>query len=73
MVLSYFKDEGKSPLILDNLSFKILSLDKREDLKEDLFINESGVYKLEKNNTLKKVYNSSSEFDGLMKKIRKEN
>ena len=73
MVLSYFKDEGKSPLVLDNLSFRILSLKTRKDLQVDTFINDSGVYKIDKNNKLKKVYSSSEKFKELLRKISKEN
>ena len=72
MVLSYFKKEGSSPLILDNLSFKILDLKTRVDLKVDLFINHSGVYKLDKSNKLKKIARHSKQFDDLIKKILQE-
>ena len=73
MVLSYFQNEGESPLILDNLSFRILDLNTREDLQVDTFINEHGVYKIDKNNKLKKVSNSSVKFEELLRKIKKEN
>ncbi len=73
MVLSYFKSKGKSPLILDNLSFRILDLKTRDDLKADFFINSSGVYKLDKNNTLIKTHSASTQFKELMKKVKKEN
>jgi len=73
MVLSYFKNEGQSPLILDNLSFKILKLDERKDLKADLFINDGGIYKINKKNRLKKIQNSSIEFEELIRRIKKEN
>lgn len=73
MVLSYFQDKNKSPLILDNLSFKILTLNKRKDLKADMFINSSGIYKINKNNQLKKIQNSSLKFDKLLQKIQRKN
>lgn len=72
MVLSYFYEEKKSPLILDNLSFRILSLKQREDLKADIFINASGVYKLDANNTLIKIHKSAKKFNELILKIKKE-
>ena len=72
MVLSYFKRDSASPLILDNLSFKILTLDKRSDLRADKFINHSGIYKLSKENKLIKVQNTSYQFENLIKKIAKE-
>ena len=73
MVLSYFQHRGQSPLILDNLSFKILKLKERKDLKADLFINDSGIYKIDENNKLKKIQNSSIEFEDLIRRIKKEN
>ncbi len=72
MVLSYFKEDGKSPIILDNLSFRILPLKVRKDLKADTFMNSSGIYKIDKNNNLFKVQNSSVKFQELLKKIKKE-
>ncbi len=72
MVLSYFKDRNKSPLILDNLSFKILSLEEREDLEVDIFINSYGVFKINKNNKLIKKTRYFKEFTNLLKKIKKE-
>ena len=72
MVLSYFKQKNKSPLILDNLSFRVLTLKEREDLEADLFINFSGVYKM-KNNQLIKQYKYSKQFQDLLLKVQKEN
>jgi len=73
MVLSYFLEKNKAPLILDNLSFRILNLDIREDIKADIFINSSGVFKIDKNNALKKIANRSKQYDDLMKKIQNNN
>ena len=72
MVLSYFDKDGESPLILDNLSFRILNLKTREDLEVDNFINASGVYKIDNNNKLKKVQSYSPKFKKLLKKVKKE-
>jgi len=72
MVLSYFKEHGKSPLILDNLSFRILPLNKRTDLKAKLLINSTGVYKLTKRNTLLKIANSFEKYQLLIKRIESE-
>jgi len=72
MVLSYFQTQGRSPLILDNLSFRILDLETREDLKADMFINSTGVYKLEGNKLIKTArYNT--EYREFQKKIKKGN
>ncbi|EDZ62438.1 hypothetical protein SMGD1_0439 [Sulfurimonas gotlandica GD1] len=73
MVLSYFEKEGESPLILDNLSFRILKLETRKDLEVDTFINTLGVYKIDKNNRLIKVQSSSPKFQELLQKVKKEN
>ena len=71
MVLSYFRDKGKSPLILDNLSFRVLDLNTRIDIKPDTFINHSGVYKIDKKNRLKKIAHYSVEYHELLKKVKK--
>lgn len=72
MVLSYFKDQDKAPLILDNLSFKILDLKTREDLKPDLFINSNGTYKLGNNYKLIKIQQVSSKFKELLIRINND-
>ncbi|MEN8303105.1 MAG: transglutaminase-like cysteine peptidase [Campylobacterota bacterium] len=69
MVLTYFKTQGKSPLVLDNLSFKILDLKTREDLEAELFINSSGVYKLQEDSKLIKVAHKYKEFEELKAKV----
>ncbi|MCD6173720.1 MAG: transglutaminase-like cysteine peptidase [Sulfurimonas sp.] len=71
MVLSYFKDKNKPPLILDNLSFRVLDLKTREDIKADIFINSTGIFKIDKNYNLKKIAHQSKQYNELMKKIRK--
>ncbi len=72
MVLSYFKSKNKPPFILDNLSFRILPLTKRTDLKADLFINETGVYKFTKNGSLTKIGSYSTKFKNVLGKVQKE-
>lgn len=69
MVLSYFKKEGIAPLILDNLSFKILDLHKRKDLKAQYFINSTGVYTISKNFKLTKIAQKYKEFEELKLKV----
>jgi predicted transglutaminase-like cysteine proteinase len=70
MVLSYFAIRGKPPLILDNLSFRILSLDKREDLVIQKLINEHGTYTLDKEYCLVKVIDETHpKLQSLLKKI----
>ena len=70
MVLTYFKTEGKPPLVLDNLSFKILDLKTREDLEAQLFINSSGVYRLTEDLKLSKVAHKYKEFEELKTKVK---
>ena len=71
MVLSYFKEQNKSPLILDNLSFRILPLNKRSDIRADLFINAKGIYKIDSNNKLYKIGAYSKKFQELLKRVNK--
>lgn len=73
MVLSYFKDKGQSPLVLDNLSFRILSLQTRTDIKADVFINSHGVFKINNNNSLKKIAHTSTQYSKLIKKVKADN
>ncbi len=68
MVLSYFKKENKAPLILDNLSFKILDLQRRDDLKANLFVNSTGVYKITDLFKLKETKIKSLNFEELLKR-----
>ena len=70
MVLTYFKTKHESPLVLDNLSFKILDLKTRKDLEAQLFINSSGVYKLTEDFKLSKVAHKYKEFEELKTKIK---
>ena len=70
MVLSYFPHTNSNPLILDNLSFKILPLSKRSDLRPIFFINSTGVYKFQ-NRHLKKVARKYKDFEILKAKVAK--
>jgi len=72
MVLSYFKDEGTLPLILDNLSFKVLNLQKRKDLEVNMFVNSSGVYAFDENEKLIKVASGAKKFNELLQRINQE-
>ena len=72
MVLSYFDKKNFPPLILDNLSFKILRLDKRDDLEVKKLLNEYGVYKLDKNYKLVKLKTIDITYMNFLQKIKKE-
>lgn len=72
MVLSYFYEEGKAPLILDNLSVEVLNLTKRSDLKINAFINTNGVYVLNDQGKLTKTRYRSRKFKELLKRVQVE-
>lgn len=72
MVLSYFEETDKPPLILDNLSYKILELPKRVDLEPQIFINEEGSYKLDEHNNLTKIGEVPQKFMELLQRVKKE-
>ncbi len=55
MVLSLRVDKNKPPLILDNLSSKVLSLDKRVDLKLMFIFNKDGFFNLSNYKKLVKI------------------
>lgn len=55
MVLSLHVDKQKTPIILDNLSTKILAIDKRIDLEIRFLFNETGFYKLKEYKHLEKI------------------
>ena len=71
MVLAYFDKPKKPPLILDNLSFKVLRLDKRVDLEARFFLNASGVYTIDEGYTLNKVAHNSKEFEEVQRRVGK--
>ncbi len=69
MVLTYFEQNKTDPLVLDNLSFKILPLSQRSDLKAELFINETGVYAFDGVKGLYKVANRYKPFEELQQRV----
>ena len=72
MVLSYFKNEDTQPLILDNLSFNVVDLKKRKDLVVNMFINDTGVYKMDKDSNLVKYARGAKQFKELIKRVQRE-
>jgi len=70
MVLCYFKTKNQPPLVLDNLSFKILNLQERKDLTAQSFINDTGIYKLTPQFTLQKISDKYSKFELLQNKVK---
>lgn len=67
MVLAYYED--KEPLVLDNLSFRILPLSKRIDLQPGYCVNKQGVFKLDKQGKRTRVPQKDAKFEDLMKRI----
>lgn len=55
MVLSVWLDDTKEPIVLDNLSFRILPLSKRTDLKADFCLNEEGSFTISKDGSKQKT------------------
>ncbi|MEA3370685.1 MAG: transglutaminase-like cysteine peptidase, partial [Campylobacterota bacterium] len=71
MVLTYFKEKNQPPLVLDNLSFKILDLKTRSDIEAEVFINSTGVYKATSDFKLIKIAKKYKEFEELKAKVKK--
>ncbi len=55
MVLGYFPTKDSTPLILDNLSFKVVPLDKRKDLEVLYIFNEYSDYLMKNNKLFKRT------------------
>jgi len=55
MVLSLHVDKNSPPLVLDNLSTKVLPIDKRIDLELVFMFNEYGFYQLENHKKLREI------------------
>lgn len=55
MVLLYFKDKKKTPLVLDNLSFRVLPFEKRKKLIPKFIFNEKEIFILKNKKIYKKV------------------
>ena len=73
MVLSYFTPEEDTALILDNLSFRVLKMKKRDDYIYKKFINEEGVFILNKKNKLLKKSLKHPKMQDLIQRVKKEN
>lgn len=56
MVLLYFDNEKNTPLVLDNLSFKVLALNERKDIETKFIFNEKNSYLIKNYLLNKKVY-----------------
>jgi predicted transglutaminase-like cysteine proteinase len=77
MVLAYYFSFKKSPLILDNLSFKVLPFSKRKDLTPKYCQNITGVRKLTRFKLGKKIKlrskNGVDKFKEIVSKEKRQN
>lgn len=76
MVLLYFKTKESMPLVLDNLSFRVLPFDKRIDLLPKVIFNEKEAYILKDKLIFKKAkidWGKENKWEDLLKKIYNKN
>lgn len=73
MVLGVWTKANRPPLVLDNLSFKVLPLDKRVDLAPSYCMNENGYFKIDKNGNKTKANIQFSAYEAVLKKLSQEN
>ena len=74
LVLLYVEDKNKSPLVLDNLSFKILPFSKRTDLTPIAAFNEIDSYTLTREKFLQKAnvdWGKENKWEKLLNKVYK--
>ncbi|MFW3439273.1 transglutaminase-like cysteine peptidase [Aliarcobacter butzleri] len=74
LVLLYVEDKNKSPLVLDNLSFKILPFSKRTDLTPIAAFNEIDSYTLTREKFLQKVnvnWEKENKWEKLLNRVYK--
>lgn len=72
MVLSVWQKDKNQPLILDNLSFKVLRANKRVDLKPHTCINENGYFSVNKNGKRAKKNIRFKAFEKMLKREKRE-
>ncbi len=70
MVLLYDKDPEKPPLVLDNISFRILHVNARTDLKVLECFNTRGYYKCDANGKRVTISKRSKPFKRLLERVR---
>ena len=74
MVLLYFKNKKSNPLVLDNLNFRVLPLNKRETLTPLFAFNEIDSYKLTREKFTQKVkinWGKEDKWNTLLKRVYK--
>lgn len=70
MVLLYETSSGKPPLVLDNLSFRVLDLPARVDLELVEFFNTTGRYKYDRNYHKIRLRGQNREFIKLRERVK---
>ncbi|WP_424688992.1 transglutaminase-like cysteine peptidase [Halarcobacter ebronensis] len=76
MVLTYLENKNSMPLILDNLSFRVLPFIKRTDLTPKFIFNEKEAFILKNKKIHKKVkvdWGKEDKWKNLLNRIYKEN
>lgn len=76
MVLTYLKNKNSMPLILDNLSFRVLPFVKRTDLTPKFIFNEKEAFILKNKKIHKRVkidWGKEDKWKNLLNRIYKEN
>jgi len=75
MVLLYFNNKNAIPLVLDNLSWRTIGLDKRKDLSVKVIFNEVDAHLMKKNHIGKKVrinWGKENKWEDLLNRIYKD-
>lgn len=76
MVLLYSENKNSSPLVLDNLSFKVIPLNKRPDLTPKIAFNEVDSYTLDNDKFIKKAkidWQGDNKWEKLLNRVYKLN
>ncbi|RXK12496.1 hypothetical protein CP965_07885 [Halarcobacter mediterraneus] len=76
MVLSYLENKNSIPLILDNLSFKVLPFDKRKDLIPEVIFNEKEAFILKNKKIYKKAkinWGKENKWEKLLNRVYEKN
>lgn len=76
MVLLYTQDKNKSPLVLDNLSFKVIPLTKRKRLIPKFAFNEFDSYKFTHERFTEKIkvnWGKDDKWNKLLKRVYEKN
>jgi hypothetical protein len=76
MVLLYIENKNSMPLVLDNLSFKVVPLNKRPKLKVKFIFNEKDSFILKNKKIYKKVkvnWGKENKWENILKRVYEYN